>query len=134
MGILFDVASPGLIFVLLGGGAVLLCGVVIGIILVEALVLYFMKWGSFKLSLLDAFLMNIVSTIAGGLVIALTQQPVIFLIVSFVASILIEGAVLTLLHRASGKRTWLVALVANLVTYALLGPITLISYYGLLSS
>ena len=85
------------------------------------------KWGNFRRSFIDAFMANLLSTLVGF--ITLLVSPYIglgslftvlsgFLVVACVLSILIEGASLLRLKRHAASRTWLVAIAANLVSYA----------------
>jgi hypothetical protein len=118
---LLDVAGPGLV-VVFGLGALVV--VLPAIILVEAIVLRLLKWGTLWKALLDAFLMNLASSVAGACVfslgfLALTSAALwTSLLVSGVLSVLIEGGVLTLLKRHPARQTWTAALAANLVSYA----------------
>jgi hypothetical protein len=113
-----DVAGPGLIVALgLGVGAAVLLAVVV--VVVEAVVLRVMKWGAFWRSLLGSLLMNIASGVVGLFFIGLGGLigPIGWVIVTFLASIAIEGGVLALMKREQAGRGFLAALVANVVTY-----------------
>lgn len=118
---LLDVAGPGLV-VVFGLGALIV--VLPAIILVEAIVLRLLRWGTLWKSLLDAFLMNLASSVVGACVfslgfLALTAEALwTSLLVSGVLSVLIEGGVLMLLKRHPARQTWTAALVTNVVTYA----------------
>ena len=131
---LYDVAGPGLVAVVGLGGFLSLTPL---IVLVEAIALRLMKWGNLWRSLLDAFLMNLASTLAGACAFAagmLSLDPAtvwLGLLTGLVLSVAIEGGVLLLLKRqpahhpplalrlrAAQGQVWLAALVANLVSYA----------------
>ncbi len=112
-----DVAGPGLLAVL-GAGIGLAVVLFVVVVLVEAAVLRLVRWGSFRRSLLASLLMNIASVIVGLFFISLSFiHPVVWLLLAFGLSILIEGGVLVLMDRARAGRGVLAALIANLVTY-----------------
>jgi hypothetical protein len=99
----------------------------LGIPLIEALVYMALKWGNFKRSFKDAFLVNLITTLVGFGLLAVQpylpnrnvlSRPDSFLVVAFILSILIEGAVLLRLRRHSTGHTGLVAIAANVVSYA----------------
>ena len=118
---LFDVITPGLTFLALSLGGVALCLVTILVALVEGVVLTLFKWNNFPRSLLGSGIANLVSGLAAGaLLIFLQKLPVIWMGIAFLLSILIEGAILLKIQPESGRRTWLVALVANIASYAIL--------------
>lgn len=122
--VLLDVAGPLLLLPVAGIGLFIL---LLGIPLVESMVYIALKWGNFRRSFIDAFMANLLSTLVGF--ITLLVSPYIglgslftvlsgFLVVACVLSILIEGASLLRLKRHAASRTWLVAIVSNLVSYA----------------
>ena len=120
--VLIDLAGPSLPVVVIG-----LLVLFLGIPLIEAVVYMAFKWGNFKRSYKDAFLVNLITTLVGfGLLVVqpnlqrgnVLSQPSGFLGVAFVLSVLIEGAVLLRLKRHPARRTWLVAIVSNVVSYA----------------
>lgn len=142
-----DVAiGPTILFGGLGLGLVLF----IPILIIEALALWGLKWGTFGRSLLDALLANIASTIFGLLFFTLffstsfqcrrvptddgqhsiqscdwTISPVLWFIVTAALSILIEGGVLLLLKRHPPRKTWTAAVAANVASYVVLGLLAL---------
>jgi hypothetical protein len=117
----FDVISPGLILLSLGLGLIALFLLTLLIALVEAVVLTLLKWNSFPRSLLAAVIINIASSLVGGvLLIFLQQVPVTWMIIAFVISVGIEGAILLKIQPAAGRRAWFLALTANLASYILL--------------
>jgi hypothetical protein len=107
------------------------------IILLEAAVLRLLKWGTFQRSLLDAFLMNLASTLIGGVIVAVflfaetAPQALLALLSGWVLSIGIEGSTLTLVNairkveRHSVRQIWLASLAANTASYALLSILVL---------
>lgn len=117
---LADVAGPGL-FLALGIGLIAAGLIFLFVIFLESLILWLLKWGSFWRSLLDALLVNIVSSLFGFLVIGLLQRW-LFLGTLFAGllSILIEGGVLALLRRHPARKTWQAAAAINTASYGLL--------------
>jgi hypothetical protein len=120
--VLVDVAGPSLPVIVIG-----LLVLFLGIPLIEAGVYMAFKWGNFKRSYKDAFLVNLITTLVGfGLLVVqpnlqrgnVLSQPAGFLVVAFGLSVLIEGAVLLRLKRHPARLTWLVAIVSNIVSYA----------------
>ncbi len=121
---LVEVAGPSVPVLIIGAIVLLL-----GIPLIEAGVYLALKWGNFKRSYKDAFLVNFVTTLVGFLLAALLpnlirdnplSSPSAFLVAAFILSVLIEGAILVRLKRQAAGRTWLVAVASNVVSYALL--------------
>ena len=137
--VLFDVIGPAAVPEIVGSaiswpaaiiGALILF---VGIPLVETVVYLVFKWGNFKRSFKDAFLVNLITTLVGFGLVALQpslpydnvlSRPGSFLVVAFVLSVAIEGAVLMRLKRQSASRTWLMALFSNVVSYAALYLLT----------
>lgn len=142
MWILADIAvGPTIVFGGLFAGLLLL----IPIILVEAVVMWRMKWGSFRLALLDSTIANIISTLIGvaatflfynaayGCEITVsadqTQRaetcgfaisPLLWLVLAAIASIIIEGVVLYYYRKLPARITWDAVIAANVVSYGLL--------------
>jgi cytochrome bd-type quinol oxidase subunit 2 len=88
------------------------------------------KWGTFGRSLLASLLMNVTSTIFGGvlIVVGFYSDPYILLAIGFVLSVVIEGGVLILMKRDGGLRNWIVSLAANSASYLIiLLPILLLN-------
>ncbi|MEW5870110.1 MAG: hypothetical protein AB1894_12600 [Chloroflexota bacterium] len=116
-----DVAGPGLLIGIYALGIGILCVLFLLIVVIESAVLQFMRWGSFRRSLRGSFLMNLASTLVGFFFLALLPQwKLLGILVAWALSVLIEGLVLLRLQRDAGRRNWTVALVANLVSYAIL--------------
>jgi hypothetical protein len=92
------------------------------IMLVEALVLWRLKWGGVRRSLLDSLMMNFASFI--GLLLGLgpyiAGSGIWGLTLFGTYSIMVEGAVLMLLERHQVKQVWLTVLIANLVSCTML--------------
>lgn len=90
--------------------------------LVESVVLWRMKWGSYKISIFDVLMMNFASFI--GLLLGLgpymTESGPWGLTLFGTYSTMVEGAVLMLLERHSAKKVWLCALTANFFSCAML--------------
>jgi len=87
------------------------------ILVTESLILWGFDWGSYPISLLHAFLMNLASVIVVFFVLFfLPDVGIFYILIAVVLSIAIEGLVLTLLKRQEIRKAWLVALVANLVS------------------
>ena len=131
--VLLDVIGPAVLVEVAGPSApVLIIGAIVlllGIPLIEALVYLALKWGNFKRSYKDAFLVNLITTLVGvalGVVMPNLfrdnplSSPSAFLVAAFALSVLIEGAILVRLKRQPAGRTWLVAVASNVVSYALL--------------
>ncbi len=121
---LADVVGP---WFALSLGAVIAVGLLFIIVLIEALVLRGLKWGSFRLSLIDSFVINLTSATVGGLlfvlfaVVGALNLGVAPLFLIFGAlTVLIEGAMLTVLKRHPLRQTWTAAVAVNVVSYALL--------------
>jgi hypothetical protein len=123
MPILAD-AIAGPVVVLLGLAAFGL--LVLLIALVEAVVLWLLKWGGLWQALRDAFLMNVVSALVGFVLNLFAGDwdaisPLVPLLVAWLLSVLVEGAVLMLLRRHPPRLTWLAAVAANVASYAIIG-------------
>jgi hypothetical protein len=115
----FDVAGPGVLI----AAAVFSLGALIVLTLIitvaESVVMLLLKWGTYRRILLASLLMNVTSTIFGGVLIAvgLFARSYISLAIAFVLSVLIEGGVLMLMKRGAARQNWIVSLSANLVSY-----------------
>lgn len=116
----FDVAGPGIVLFVAGMGILALCVVSTLIIVLEALVMFLLKWGTFWRSLLASFVMNLVTTLLGVGVMFLVSNPYLALLVGFVLSVLIEGGVLMLFKREAARSNWIAALAANAASYLLI--------------
>jgi hypothetical protein len=145
--IIADVAiGPTILF----GGLALGAIVFIPILIIEALALWGLKWGSFGRALLDALLANLASTVFGLVFFSVfygisfqcrrvptpdgqhsiqscdwTISPILWFLVMVVLSVAIEGGVLLLRKRHPARKTWISAIVMNLASYLLLGLLAL---------
>jgi VIT1/CCC1 family predicted Fe2+/Mn2+ transporter len=99
----------------------------VSIILIEMLVLRGLKWGSLRASFVDSVVINLISAIVGVffavLAFSLTSlnlgfAPLLLILGAF--TVLIEGAILTLMKRHPLRQTWIAAVVINVVSYAFL--------------
>ncbi len=91
------------------------------ILVTESLILWGFDWGSYPISLLHAFLMNLASVIVVFFVLLfLPDIGFSYIFIAVVLSIVIEGLVLSLLRRQEIRKAWLVALIANLVSTAII--------------
>jgi hypothetical protein len=116
-----DVIAPGMILISLGLGLIALCLLTLLITIVEGVVLALLKWNVFPRSLVASFIMNVTSSLVGGLLLIILQDiPLTWMILAFLLSVGIEGAILLKIQPAVGRRTWLLALAANLASYLLL--------------
>ncbi|MBU6451374.1 MAG: hypothetical protein KGS72_06330 [Cyanobacteria bacterium REEB67] len=99
------------------------------IVLVEAVVLWRMKWGSLPLCIFDSLLMNFASFL--GLVLGLgpyiTGSMPWGLTLFGTYSVMVEGTVLMLLERREPRVVWAVVLIANLLGCTLFAIETLVS-------
>ena len=147
MPILADVAiGPTILFGGLALGLILL----LPIVLIEALALWWLKWGAFRRALLDALLANLASTIFGLVFFTIfygvsfqcrrvptddgqhslqscdwTISPLLWFLAMIVLSALVEGGVLLLLKRWPPRKTGTATIAANLASYLWLGLLAL---------
>ena len=115
----YDVAGPGVLLAaaIFSFGALIVLTLIISI--VEAVVMLLLKWGKFGRSLWASLLMNVTSTIFGGMFVALgwLNGSYIWLAPAFVLSVLIEGGVLMLMKRGAARQNWIASLLANVASY-----------------
>jgi len=115
----FDVAGPGVLVAaaIFGLGALIVITLVIS--LIESIVLFLFKWDRYGRSLWASILMNVTSSIVGGIlvVVGLYQTSISWFVLAFLLSVVIEAGVLVLMKRGAARQNWTVALVANLVSY-----------------
>ena len=99
------------------------------IVLVEAIVLWRMKWGSLPLCIYDSLLMNFASFL--GLVLGLgpyiTGSMPWGLTLFGTYSVMVEGTVLMLLERREPRVVWAAVLIANLLGCTLFAIEALVS-------
>jgi hypothetical protein len=126
----YDVAGPGVLLAVaaFSVGALIVLTLIISV--VEATVMFFLKWDKFGRSLWASLLMNVTSTIFGGVLVALglLGGSYAWLAAAFVLSVLIEGGVLMLMKRGAARQNWIASLISNLVSYLfILLPIVLLN-------
>jgi hypothetical protein len=121
--IALDVAGPG---VLAAAGLSLLCGGALATLLValiEAGVMTWLKWGSFRQTLAPSFVMNLVTSIIGVVLMGFGlfwQITLAILVFGFILSTLVEAVLLMLWRHNAVRQNFSVALAANAVSYILL--------------
>ena len=117
----YDVVGPG-VFLLFGLAGFLVFSMIVFVL--EAVVLWLLKWDTFGRSLLSSFLMNLASTILGVLLIGLLLTGLLNGFLSFVLafglSVVIEGIVLMMIKRDLARENSRVVTIANIASYALL--------------
>jgi hypothetical protein len=119
-------ASGFLLFIL---GALALIVVDLIIALIEGVTLTLLKWSSSRTSLMVSYIMNIISGIINGILLVLLQDnPLVWLPVSFVLSVLIEFFIMSYFKRDTIFQNCLFVIIANLASYVLL--ILPAFYYG----
>jgi hypothetical protein len=111
--------QTSLLLIILGFLALLVVDLIIA--LIEGVTLTLLKWNSSRASLMVAYIMNILSGIINGILLILLQHnPLVWLPVSFVISILIEGFIMNYFKRDAFRQNALFVLIANLASYILL--------------
>ena len=126
----FDVAGPGVLIAIAAFSIVALIVLTLLITIAEAIVMLLLKWDKFGRSLWASLLMNVTSTIFGGVLIALgvLGGSYAWLVAAFVLSVLIEGGVLMLMKRGAVRQNLLTSLIANLASYlVIILPIILLN-------
>jgi hypothetical protein len=112
-------STSGLILIILGFLALLVVDLIIA--LIEGVALTLLRWNPFRQSLTISLIMNIISGILNGsLLILLQRTPFVWLPISFVISLLIEGFIMTYFKRDTIRQNSLFVLLANLASYILL--------------
>ena len=108
-------------------------------VLIEAVVLERAGWGKFRGCLVDSLIMNVISTVLGvlgaivlnfsGFGLPFLQGAtglILSLVIGYIGSVLIEGFVLWTRHARDPKRTFLLAALANFISYGMLSILILI--------
>jgi hypothetical protein len=99
----------------------LVCLIILLTVLVEGVVLTWLKWASFGQSLVSALAANLISTFAIGFLLFSGDQPRYSnLLVGWIVSSLIETVILHFFRRQLAWRTLISATLANLVSYLIL--------------
>lgn len=107
------------LIIVLGFLALLVVDLIIA--LIEGVTLTLLKWNSSRTSLMVSYIMNIFSGIINGILLILLQRnPLIWLPVSFILSLLIEGFIMSYFKRDAIGQNSLFVLIANLASYILL--------------
>lgn len=123
------IPPPAAPYLLLGFGCLALIVVNLLIALVEGVSLTLLAWNPFRQSMTVAMMMNIVSGLVNGILLVLLQRtPLIWIPISFVFSLLIEGFIMTYVKREIPRKNFLFALLVNFASYILL--ILPAYYYG----
>ena len=118
----FDVAGPGILVAAAVFGFGALIALTLFISFAESIVMFLLKWDKYGRSLLASLLMNVTSTIFGGILVAIgaLYSSFIWLAVAFVLSVLIEGGILLLVKRGAARQNWIASLLSNIVSYVLI--------------
>lgn len=116
----YDVGAPWVVIAavaVFGVGAAIVLTLIISV--VESIVMLLLRWDKFGRCLWASLLMNVTSTIFGGVLIALGLfgNSYFWLAAAFVLSVLIEAGVLMLMKRGAARQNWIASLIANLVSY-----------------
>jgi len=124
---LADVLSP----IYFSPPGLLVCSVLslAGIVLIEGTVLRLLRWGSWKITFLHAFIINLISSLLGtGLLIFASQgqfdyafPPLTLLLGAFLVTVIVEAVALKALRQSSPfSRILLNSFVANFFSYLFL--------------
>ena len=145
---MFTLADVAIGATILFGGLAAGIALFIPVVLLEALIMWRQKWGTFKETLLDSAIANLVSTLIGlGLFWFFVNKlftcevlesadktqvsrncgfeisPLLWLVLTGLLSILIEALVLQLRKGYPTRITWDAAIAANVVSYVLLAAL-----------
>jgi hypothetical protein len=116
-----DITGPASAYLLLVFGFLALLVVDLLIALIEGVTLTLLKWNPFRKSLTISLIMNIFSGIINGILLILLQRtPLVWLPVSFIISLLLEGFIMTYFKRDAVRQNSFFVLLANLASYILL--------------
>ncbi len=111
-------SSPVLLIVM-GVLALLIVNLLIG--LVEGIVLTLISWNPARVAIKTSFLMNLSSGVINGTLLVLLQhQPMLWLPLSFVVSLVLEFIFLSYIKRAATFFNLIAVVVSNLASYLLL--------------
>ena len=98
----------------------------VAIVLLEVLVLSMLAYNAFQKALLDSFIVNFTSLIAGFVFLAhlselVSDNTIQLLLLSFLITIILEIGMLYLLNKSKPfRKTFVAGLLMNTVTYILL--------------
>lgn len=116
-----DITGPAAPYVLLIFGFLALLVINLLVAVIEGVTLTLLRWNSFRISMTVSFIMNIISGIVNGILLVLLQRsPVIWLPISFILAILIEGFVVTYFKRQAFRQNLFFSIVSNLASYLIL--------------
>ena len=105
------------VFMLLLGLALLIL-VVLLIVVIESAVLQLMRWGDFKRSLSGALWMNAASSLVGlPFVLLVPRFGYPSLLIGWMLTVIIEALVLTRLKPEARRQNWVIAIIANIISY-----------------
>jgi cytochrome b subunit of formate dehydrogenase len=114
-------ATPGLVLFELGMGLLTLFLINLLVTLVEGVSLTLLRWNNFPRSIVISLLMNTLSSLVAGMLLILLQAtPIVWLVTSFLLSVLIEALVLGKVQPVWGYKNWLFSLTANLSSFLIL--------------
>jgi hypothetical protein len=115
-----NITGPISSFFLLILGFLALLVVDLIIALIEGVTLTLLHWNPFRQSLTISLIMNITSGIPSGILLILLQRtPFVWLPISFVISLLIEGFVMSYFKRETIRQNSLFVFIANVASYTL---------------
>jgi hypothetical protein len=115
------ITGPAAPFVLLVFGFLALLVVDLLLGLVEGVTLTLLSWNPTRTCMKVSFIMNLVSGVVNGILLVLLQSnQLVWLPISFVISLLIEGFILAYFKRDSLRQNSLFVIIANLSSYILL--------------
>jgi hypothetical protein len=119
--IFLDITGPASPYLLLIFGFLALIIVDLLLALIEGVILTLLSWNPFRPSMTISFIMNIASGIVNGILLVLLQNsPLLWLPISFVLSLLIEGFVMTYFKRNALRQNSLFVIMVNLASYIIL--------------
>ena len=119
--LLLDISGPGSVVLLIFLGFLALIVVNLLIALVEGVALTLINWNPFRQSMTVSAIMNLASGVINGVLLILLQHsPLLWLPLSFVISVFIEGFILTYFKRNALWQNFFLAVIINLFSYLIL--------------
>jgi hypothetical protein len=117
----FDITDPAVPYLLFILGFLALLVIDLLIALLEGVILTLLSWNPFRTSMMVSLIMNLLSGIFNALLLILLQQsPILWLPISFLLSVLIEGFVMTYFKRDSIRQNGRFVFLVNLASYLIL--------------
>ncbi len=111
-------AAP-IVLLVFGFLALLVVDLLLG--LIEGVALTLLSWNPTRTCIKVSFIMNLVSGVVNGILLILLQEnPFVWLPISFVISLLVEGFILSYFKRGFIRQNSLFVIIANLSSYLLL--------------